>query len=424
MQDIVRTRLLLFLTGIIIVPLGTVLVILFAKGYRPDLQKRGILVTGLLVAHSYPEGAQVFVNDQLKSATNTTINLTPGNYSLEIKKEGYQPWKKDLIIQPEIVTRATAVLFPSVPTLKPITAQGAANPLLSPDGTKVIFTSPSGSQLFLLDLNESPLGLLNRDSKLIADFKNIKINTLYWSPDSRQVLSTTATSQSAATPSAYLIDIFSQQPSRITSSINLIINEWNQNRTTHELQKFSTLPAALKDLFATASADLEWSPREDKLLYTATASAAIPDDIIKPLLGSSTQPQERQLIPGHIYVYDLEEDRNFLIDAVPVPVPGSKPSKTNQSTGSPISDAGSSEPNQGWNWFPTSSHLYKVEDGKIIIVEYDGQNSTTVYSGPMEDKTAIPYPSAKQVLILANLNSTPQAGSASASANLYALILR
>lgn len=424
MQDIVKFRLFLFLLGLIIVPVATVLVVLFAKGYRPDLKKGEITVTGLLVANSYPEGAQVIINNQISSATNTTLNLGPGTYHVEIKKEGYYPWKKQLIIQPEIVTRATAVLFPSVPTLKAITTNGAARPVLSPDGTKVAFLSANYLHLYTLDLTESPLGLLNREAKLITDLKStvVKISGLLWSPDSRQILVYSPGPDQTASFSAYLVDLSNQQTINAGANFTQITTNWNSIRMTHELQKISTLPVILQNILATAAADLTWSPQENKLLYTATVSAVIPDQLIKPLAGSNTQPQERHLIPGHVYVYDLEEDRNFKIDVltptIPPPVPKTKSKKQLTSNIQNLISNG------GWAWFPTSSHLYKVDINKIIIIEYDSTNKTTVYAGPLENKSAVPYPSAKQMLILANLSSTPAPGTSSATPNLYALTLR
>ncbi len=331
-----RTRILLFLSSIILVPLCTYFVILFARGYRLNWQRKQLSPTGLLVATSSPDGAQIHLNGQLSSATNTTINLPPATYKVEIKKDGFSPWTKTLRVEAEIVTRAAATLFPSVPSLKAITSSGAINPVLSPDGTKIVFTS--GKKSYLLDLSESPLGLINRDAREI-----------------------TSTSSAWKTPT--------------------------------KIDPLPTLPQTIQDILATAAANLVWSPKENKLLYTATASASIPDDLIKPLPGSSTQAQARDLQAGQLYVYDLEEDRNF---AVP----------------------------PGVTWFPNSYHLLKTEKGKVTIMEYDGQNPTIVYAGPMENSFAFPYPSGKQLLILVNLRSPSEARQGEGVANLYAVSLR
>ncbi len=337
-----RTRILLFLAGFILVPLCTYFVILFARGYRLNWQRKQLSPTGLLVATSLPDGAQIHLNGQLSSATNTTLNLPPATYRVEIKKDGFSPWAKTLKVEAEIVTRAAATLFPSVPSLKAITNSGAANPILSPDGTKITFTS--GKKSFLLDLSESPLGLINREAREIAT------TSAAWTVPTPEQLAKTATLRANA------------------------------------------LHPTMQTILSTAAANLIWSPKENKLLYTATASASIPEDLIKPLPGSSFQPQSRALATGETYVYDLEEDRNFNIQY-------------------PISNI---------QWFPDSNHLVYTEKGKITILEYDGQNATIVYAGPMENTFAFPYPSGKQLLILANLSSNSQ----TSVPNLYAVSLR
>ncbi len=403
MQDAVRNRLLLFISTLIVVPVLTVVAILFARGYRPSLTHKGILITGILAANSYPDGAQVYVNGQLKTATNASLSLAPGIYRIEIKKEGYQSWTKDMVIDPEIVTRATAVLFPSVPVLKPITTDGAVHPLLSPDGTKTAFYTPGQRQLFLLDLSESPLGLLSRDSRLVTTFLS-PITQSLWSPDSRQILVT-------ATSSAYLVDTGSGQISVVVSSE--ISKLWAISQSKRQNSLWDSLPKPLADLLATSAADLVWSPQENKILYTATSAANLSDNIIRPLPGSSTQPQSRNLIPNQVYIYDLEEDRNFLIDKIAISSPTPKSKKGSLST-LPLALG----TNANWQWFPTSSHIFRVENNQIVIKEYDNQNRTVIYTGPLAEPLAIPYPSKKQILILTRLDS------ASSSANLYAISLK
>src|SRR5579872_2180296 len=87
--------------------LGTIVAILYGKGYqfgfgngRPE-----VTGTGLLVATSTPDGAQVLVDGHLTTATNNTINLAPGSYKITIEKDGYFSWEKQLVIQKEVVTK-------------------------------------------------------------------------------------------------------------------------------------------------------------------------------------------------------------------------------------------------------------------------------------------------------------------------------
>lgn len=416
MQDIVKTRIAVFLAGVIFVPIVTVAVILFARGYRPNFQTKELDSTGILVAHSYPEGAQVILNGKVTSATNTTLNLTPGTYKVEIKKVGFTGWIKELRIETEIVTRATATLFPTVPTLKQLTTTGAANHTLSPDGTKAAFTSLDSKLIYTLDLNESPLGLISRESKLVYN-SGLPISHLSWSPDSRQLLAET----SSASASSILVDINSSQTKPVLPSDTTLIANWEKININRKNQMLDSLPPKLQQFFATTSANLDWAPRENKILYTATASAVMPDNIRRPLPGSSTQPQNRELVPGSVYVYDLEEDRNFKVGENLIPTPTPKPSKKSPILNSQLSTLNTG--NAGLRWLPTSSHLIKVEIDRVIIFEYDGQNPTQVYTGPLTSTTIIPYPSAKQLLILANLTTTPTPDHPSVP-NLFALTLR
>ncbi len=374
-----RNRILLFLLSLILVPSLTYFVILFARGYRPNPTTGKVSPTGLLAATSVPDGAQILINGQLRSATNTTIDLEPGTYKIEFKKDGYSPWQKTLQVQAGVVTKAAASLFPSVPSLKAITSAGAAVPALTPAANQVAFLRPEGnlSNLYIIDLSESPLGSINRDAKILTSLPKNDYQ-LTWSPDGKQILATASTS-------AYLSLLTGQTIATATTSA------WIAQQKAIDTPRLATLPIVLRDILASSSANMIWSPRENKIMYTATTSAIIPDNLVKPLPGSNSQPQSRNLLPKNIYVYDLEEDRNFQVGKI----------------GDQLS------------WFPDSGHLVKTEANKVTIIEYDSTNPTVVYAGPMVNGYAFPYPSGKQLLILTNLNPA-----STTVPNLYAVSLR
>ena len=80
-------RLGIFLATIGFVIGGTVVMIRYAKGYRPT-RAGTIKGTGLLSANSFPTGAEVYINGKLTTATDNTLNLDPGDYQIELKKDG------------------------------------------------------------------------------------------------------------------------------------------------------------------------------------------------------------------------------------------------------------------------------------------------------------------------------------------------
>ena len=106
----INNRVVYTLFSAIVIISGSILAIRFAQGYRFNFlnfsnSRQVMHGTGLLVANSFPSGAQVFLNGKLTSATDTTLYLDPGKYEVEISRDGYTPWKKNITIEPELVTQ-------------------------------------------------------------------------------------------------------------------------------------------------------------------------------------------------------------------------------------------------------------------------------------------------------------------------------
>lgn len=390
-----KKRPFLFFGVFFILIFCALVVIQLAKGYRPDFDTRSFKPTGLLSATSLPVGAQIWVDNQLKGATDNTVFLTPGEYDVEIKKDGFTSWQKHLKIEKELVTGANAWLFPLVPDLKALTFSGAANPVLSPDGSKVVYlvssTNTLKNGLWVLDLTELPF--LTKEPRLIlktpvkgADYTK---GTYSWSPDSKQIL---LTFKNGKYVDNYLLDpnseILSSALVNITPTLPLIKKQWNNEQKERISQKLEKLPDELIEFFNSSTKDIVFSPDDKKIIYTATASAELKEGLVPEVPASSTQPQERNIKPNRTYIYDIKEDRNFFI--------------TDQK--SPL-------------WFPTSVHLYSVEKDKFMIEDYDGTNKVTAYSGPFDNLYAYPFPSGTKLLVLTSLGKE-------IVSNLYSVSLR
>src|SRR5690606_38469838 len=103
-----NTRLLIWLSTILVIGVFGTAAIMYARGYRIDKENLQITPSGLLVANSEPNGVQVFVDGELKTATDNTIKLPPGTHDLLLKKDGYTSWQKRIVIEKEIVTQIDA----------------------------------------------------------------------------------------------------------------------------------------------------------------------------------------------------------------------------------------------------------------------------------------------------------------------------
>ena len=413
-------RIIIFLSVLFGVAVVAFFLSKIASGYRLDLTNRSLRPTGLLVINSLPNQATILLNGkQVKNKTNTTLSLTPNEYQLEIKKDGFTSWSKKLLIEKELMVKTDAYLFPTYPDLKALTFTGAANPVMSPDGKKVVFAVDSDNEndgLWILDLGERPLGL-SRDPRQIIqsapkgrDFAKAESQ---WSPDSKQILitlvKTPATAKIKAVEENFLLNVAVLNPNTqlidITDQKESLLKEWQQEVEILQKDKLSQLPEELTSLLENAVTNITFSPDETKILYTATASASITKEIIPPLPGASTQPEQRDLEPGKIYIYDFKEDRNFALDL---------PEETKI-----IGNWQIKEKNDypKITWFPTSKHLFLIQKDKISIMEYDNTNHLDLYSGPFEDSFAFTFPSGNRLLILTSLSKdTPP--------NLYSITLR
>ena len=456
-------RLITAIISLCVIIGGTYVAIQFGKGYRPT--KDGMIKgTGLLAANSFPTGAEVYINDKLTTATDDTLNLTPGSYQVAIKKDGYLPWQKALLIQEELVSQTNATLFKAAPGLSPLTLAGALNITPSPDGQKIAFavtvaSSAAKNGLYILDMTSStPLSQIKEPRQIARNTEAIDFsqNILVWSPDSTQLLAYAPEANDQF--SAYLLPIANlTEPANlrdISVQLPVILAGWEEEIAIRETKQFAKLPLELQVIATQSATNVYFSPNDERVMYTSTGSATIRPNLIQTPPATNTQPEERQLSPGTIYVYDLIEDKNFLIGSTPKDE--LKPQKqliildSNQQlitiadrnpitpTPTAISDFMSlQDPNSfpqtatnfnthypsiytsTFQWYPNSTHLIHHQDAGIEILEYDGQNLITVYSGPINDDFVYPWPDGKSLIILTNFNP-----SSALPENLYAIAIR
>ena len=398
---IIPFLIVLFLT------IATIIVVLLGKGYGLSLNGNGgpiLSGTGLLVATSSPDGAQVIINGHLTTATDNTINLAPGDYNVKIFKEGYFPWEKKITIKKEVVSKADALLFPTAPQLSSITNVGVLNPVIDPSLTKIAYTVASQSAvkngIYVLDMSVRPiLTLQNASSQIAQDVTNsFSLSTFTWSPDSAQLLAV-ITKQNTLTKYLLQANTLNQTPQDVTETIISVNNTWQNIKADKDTAQLNSLPKALRTVVSVNFNILQWSSDETKILYQASESATLPLIINPALIGTNSTPQTREIKKGEVYVYDIKEDRNYLILS-------SLPTPTTENGELPIL------------WYPDSKHLVYVHDGRIDMMEYDAQNQTTVYAGPFMDSYVFPWPDATKLVILTNL------GNPNIAPNLYTIGLK
>ena len=375
----------------------------YARGYKLDLRTFKFQPNGILVLKSEPDGASVYINGELKTATNASISISPGTYDVEVRKDGYFTWYKRLTIEKEIVTEADISLFKDVPSLSPVTSTGAINPVMSEDGSKIVFSilpsKDTGSEqtgLWELDTFSLPLGF-GAGPRKITDGDMTGASYIF-SPDGKQILLTISNG-------SYLIDTGSltaqNQRVNIASKKDVTLNTWKAEKEAKNQDLIRNFPPELSDILSRKSSNFVFSPDNNMILYTASSSGTLPEGLVRPLPGASTQHQERDIQIGHTYVYDIKEDRNFLITDQPVTIDNID----NPQTGA-------------LRWMSTSKHLLLSQNGQIVVMDYDGTNRQVVYSGSYVTPSAFPFSNATKLLVLTNL------GASLATPNLYTLTVK
>lgn len=382
--------------------IATIGVVLYGKGYRfgADSGKISLQGTGLLVVKSLPDGAQVIVDGKLKTATDNTINLPPGEYTVKIFKEGYFPWEKKIKIENETVSRAEALLIPTAPKLESITDLGASAPTIDPTITKIAFNvsdqSPTTNGIYVFDMKSNPLLTLQSSSTQVIDDSSDLFSTskITWSPDGKDLIATISSTLNPEIQTTYLLDTdrSNNPPNNVTSTIDSVNDTWTKLKTNKEKAVIASMPRAVRKMAAENFEIMAFSPDQNKILYTASRSASLPV-IIKPrLVGVNSTPETRSISENGIYVYDVKEDRNYKMN--------------------------SGNFQGAYSWFTNSKNIIFVKDKEVHIMDFDGLNDTVVYAGPFIEDYIFPWPDATRIVILTSLGNTKIAP------NLYTISLK
>ena len=355
------------------------LIISYARGYRFDFAKRSVKSTGIISVTSNPKAAKIFINSELKGVTDTNLTLTPDNYLVEVKKDGYTSWSKKINLKGELVINVDPVLFPINPSLSPLTNLGIIKAVATEDGDKIVIFATDF--IYLFDAGKKTLPFfppLNKiiDLSLLPNTIDLIKTTVIFSPDQKQAIF-------EFTEASYLLSLQEDNlnPLEVTLSKDTLIEAWQKEKTKNFDKILETFPKNFDKIASDSFSIIAFSPNETKLLYQAKNDADIPLMIEPILIATNQTTEERSIKKGRIYVYDRKEDKNFLLTNNQLPIT-----------------------NNQIKWYFDSRHLVVEQNKKIAIIDYDDMNKQTVYSGPFENSFFNPTNDGK-VIVLVNLNS-------------------
>ena len=438
-----KNRLLVNLAIITFIVTGTIIAIQFAKGHRLNFQDKNFNGTGLLAASSHPKQAQVFINGHLTTTTDDTLYLNPDTYQVEIIKPGFHSWKKDIPTKKELVSIASARLFPTIPSTTPLTFYQAQNTTLSPDGTTVAFVITNApfnadNGLYTLSLNNSLLGSTNLTQLADLSTHPYQQATLLWSPEGNQILSVFI--QNDTITSSHLLNTKNFNSSRdindTTVRLSLLLSQWQEQLQKMDQPAFNQLPDFMQDLLSQNSVNVYFSPDQEKVFYTSTQDTTLPENIIGSQLPNiNSTPEQRTLTADQTYLYDLKEGTNYHLPFVitssttkktllAIPITPTNPDDATQSADQTLTQIEPLSENSltliqelknqtdslqttNLSWYPDSGHLVITSSNKIDIIEYDGLNLTTIIETTIMESFSAPAPDGNRLIILTNLNQKP-----------------
>ncbi|MCL4364618.1 PEGA domain-containing protein [Patescibacteria group bacterium] len=373
------SRLIFFLLFVAV--LG--LVIAYARGYRFDFQKGSLNSTGIIAVTSNPKTAKIFINDELKGLTDTNLTLPPGEYNIDIKKDGFTSWSKSVTLKGELVLNIDATLFPTNPSLSPLTNLGIIKAVPLDDSDQTIIFATDGIYLFDASHNQLPFFVPLKTivkKTLLPDTVDFSQASVTVSPDLKQAVFEFGTGTDQV---SYLMSLETENQEVLnlpSSSKTTLLDAWQKQRDDNFQKILETYPRDFAKIASDSFKIVAFSPSETKVLYQAMDNVTLPAMITPPMIATNQTVETRGLKKNGLYVYDKKEDKNYF-----------------------IGNWKSINSNFPIQWYFDSRHLVIEENKKISIVDYDNENKQTVYSGPFESNFFTTTSDGK-IIVLVNLN--------------------
>lgn len=373
-------------------------IVAYARGYRFDFDKKTLTPTGILSTSSSPKAAKIYVNGALKGVTDTNLTMPPGNYTVEIKKEGYTSYSKEVTLKGELVVTIDATLFPVNSTLSPLTNLGLVKAIPVGDTEKVLIfvdkeateEAEQASGIYLFEGGRKPLPFFPPLKNIVLranlpEGVDLAKSEVIISPDTKEAIFEFPVFEDKR---AFLLNLDGENltPFDVTQSKETLIEAWDKQKLANNLKILETYPEDFYKIASDSVEILSFSPSETKLLYKANKNLILPPMITPALIATNQTQEARNLEEGKIYVYDKKEDKNYLIQSVSEQM---TPAET--VTKDKI------------QWYFDSKHLLINQGKRIVAVDYDDTNKLTVYSGPYDSEFFTTTEDGK-IITLSNLN--------------------
>lgn len=330
-----RKHIIRLMIGYVLIGMAVILttIILLYQAYGFGLKNGEVIQNGLIFVSTTPGSADIYVNGQKQSEKTSTRLLMPaGQYSFELRREGYRSWKRAINLEGGSVARFDyPLLFPTKLVTSTVKSYGMRPAIASQSPNArwlLVQANPAYTTFELLDLTKpekapEPLALPASISNLPGTHSWEFVD---WANDNRHILLRHLASDQGKTTSEFiLLDRESPSLSVNLSSLTgitatkiefldkkhdkyLIYTDQDHRLLTASLEK--PKPEILLDHVLTYKAY-----GEDVILYATTVDALPGKTSIKLKEGETSYPI-RQVTTGSTYLLGLARYENAWYVAV------------------------------------------------------------------------------------------------------------
>lgn len=189
-----KTRTILFLILFFFFLILGPSIVFYSLGYRLDWQKKQIAQTGAFYFKVSPKNTKIYINGKLKKKTDWFFgaafieNLLPKKYEIEIKKQGYHAWSKELEIKEKQATEAKNIVLIPEKIEPEVLLKNVKGLWLSPDKKRAVLKEQTeqgwGLKLYNLEKKVKSRLISEKDISL----EEIDLLALKFSSDSQTIL--------------------------------------------------------------------------------------------------------------------------------------------------------------------------------------------------------------------------------------------
>jgi hypothetical protein len=178
-----RKRLFIFFVSVFCI--GGILVVAYSQGFRVDIGGFAVVKVGGVYIDSTPRDVEVYLSGQVRQDSSGILrsgifiaNVLPKRYRLQLIKDGYHDYEKNIEVQPGTVVRLLNILLvPKTLTPSRVREDLSGDTFVAVSGTSIL-TQDSTKGTYYLESIEGVQALVNLTSRAATFFRQKIINVI------------------------------------------------------------------------------------------------------------------------------------------------------------------------------------------------------------------------------------------------------